>query len=53
MGVGIIVWVCVGAIAQVRKAVCGWGCLDCCHKVYVCVWGGGGGGGGGEGGVCV
>ena len=42
----------MGVIAWVRKAVCGWGSLDCCRKVCVgvggggegecvCVWGGG------------
>ena len=36
MGVGVIAWV--------RKAVCGWGSLDCCRKVCVC---------GGRGGVNV
>ena len=33
--------VCVGVIVWVRMGVCGWGSLDCCRKVSlcVCVWG--------------
>ena len=34
--------VCVCVIAWERKAVCGWGSLDCCSKV--CAWGEGEGG---------
>ena len=40
----------MGVIVWVRKAVCGWGSLDCCRKVCVCVLGGGRGDGVG---VCV
>ena len=52
--------VCVCVIAWARRAVCGWGSLDCCSRVcvcggaasiaevHVCVWGGGGGEGEGE-----
>ena len=46
----VIVWVGVGVIAWMKKGVCGWDTLDCCHKVC-----GEGGceGRGGEGCVCV
>ena len=43
----------MGMIAWVRKAVCGWGSLDCCRKVCVCVGRGDDDGVGVCGGDCV
>ena len=37
MGVVVILWVGVGVIVLVRKGVCGWDSLDCCHKACVCL----------------